>query len=79
MDFNTVHLLFFVFSAESLFVNPNYSTVLILSAEKISCRCGKVGLSAEKFLKSLWIFGKTGKMCHRPHFADFFFILISSS
>ena len=79
MDFNTVHLLFFVFSAEFLFVNPNYSTVLMLSAENISCRCGKVGLSAEKFLKSLRIFGKTAEICHRPHLADFFFILISSS
>ena len=79
MDFNTVHLLFFVLSAEFLFVNLNFSVVLILYAEKISCRCGNVGLSAEKFLKSLRIFGKAAKICHRPHFADFLFKLICSS
>ena len=79
MDFNTVHLLFFVFSAEFLFVELNYSVVSLLSAEKFSCRCGKVGLSAEKFLKSLRIFGKTAEICHRPHFADFLSTLISSS
>ena len=58
MDLNTVHLLFFIFSAEFLLLLHNFSAISADFAEKFLCRCGKVGVSAEKCLKNLRNFGK---------------------
>lgn len=57
MDFNTVHLLFLCPFRRLVLGELIISAILPIVAEKNPCRCGKVVLSAEKFLKSLRIYG----------------------
>ena len=59
MDFNTVHLLFLCPFRRLVLGELIISAILPVFEEKYPRCCGKVGLSAEKFLKSLRIFGKT--------------------
>ena len=74
MDFNTVHLLFYAFSAEFLLSEPTFPQFECRLRKSFLLFCGKVDFSEEKFLENLRKSGKHGKTAIYRILRIFFFV-----